>query len=413
MNEPVKYDYRNRLSRRRYAHSRRGISILEVLFSIGIATIGLFGVLVLIPFAVHQANIGLNIERSTTTGRNAMAEFEIRGYHNPARWHFIDSSGNNLFDGRASYVIDPSLVATVLAESASVPTPYDTFPNVEDFTMLPDDLFPPLAGVDPMTGNTVYTNVPYLPRISLYQTTVDPMASNHLSKAQAKQLVTNMDDIVFKIKTTDVTPENELLPATGEYFEIDGIPAKRQYSGDFSWMVMVRPEQQSSSLPPKYIADMVVMHQRDLNRFDRVFTVDPTSFNNGYFYSGGELILNGEIAAPTTPVPQEQKEIKDGDWIVLTNYQPWPPNSVTWPPGSATEPPVTYFQGPRWYRVDQVDDGDDADDRTWRLTIQGGDFFGGNPPTATNTYAIHVPSVLNVYQKTFAPETNSSWSISR
>ena len=100
--------------------NRRGISILEVLFSIGIATIGLFGVLALIPFAVHQANVGLDIERGMTTGRNAMAEFKIRGYLDPNRWYFEDedpdaddhgSDSDSVSILANSYVIDPEFIA--------------------------------------------------------------------------------------------------------------------------------------------------------------------------------------------------------------------------------------------------------------------------------------------------------------
>ena len=59
---------------------REGISIIEVLTALAVATIGVFGVLVLIPFAVKQSQLGLDSDAADTIGRNAIEDLKIYGF---------------------------------------------------------------------------------------------------------------------------------------------------------------------------------------------------------------------------------------------------------------------------------------------------------------------------------------------
>ena len=61
--------------------NRRGVTIVEVLTLIVVAVIGVAGVLVLIPFAIRQASVGLDLDESTVMAENAMARFEIEGFN--------------------------------------------------------------------------------------------------------------------------------------------------------------------------------------------------------------------------------------------------------------------------------------------------------------------------------------------
>lgn len=71
----------NKAKKRFAMRSRReGISIIEVLTSLAVATIGVFGVLVLIPFAVRQAQIGLDQDAADLVGRNAIEDLQTYGY---------------------------------------------------------------------------------------------------------------------------------------------------------------------------------------------------------------------------------------------------------------------------------------------------------------------------------------------
>ena len=65
---------------------RRGITILEVLISIGILAVGLASVLALLPAGGSQARKAMVEDRRTALGENALADFQARGFLNPINW---------------------------------------------------------------------------------------------------------------------------------------------------------------------------------------------------------------------------------------------------------------------------------------------------------------------------------------
>ena len=62
------------------ANRRAGISIIEVLTSLVVAAIGVSGVLVLIPFAVKQSQLGIDNDLADVVGVNAIEDLQIRGF---------------------------------------------------------------------------------------------------------------------------------------------------------------------------------------------------------------------------------------------------------------------------------------------------------------------------------------------
>jgi hypothetical protein len=69
------------------AGRRQGISLLEVLVSIFIVSVGLLGVISLFPVGLQTAQRGLIAERAAVVGRTALKEFLTRG------WGPYDASG--------------------------------------------------------------------------------------------------------------------------------------------------------------------------------------------------------------------------------------------------------------------------------------------------------------------------------
>ncbi|MEI6882575.1 MAG: prepilin-type N-terminal cleavage/methylation domain-containing protein, partial [Bacteroidota bacterium] len=65
---------------------RRGITILEVLISIGILAVGLASVLALLPAGASQARKAMVEDRRTTLGENALEDVQARGFLNPVNW---------------------------------------------------------------------------------------------------------------------------------------------------------------------------------------------------------------------------------------------------------------------------------------------------------------------------------------
>jgi hypothetical protein len=60
---------------------RRGISLIEVLMSIFIVSVGLLGVLSLVPVGHLEAQKGSAADRAAVIGEYAMRDFRIRGLH--------------------------------------------------------------------------------------------------------------------------------------------------------------------------------------------------------------------------------------------------------------------------------------------------------------------------------------------
>jgi len=69
-----------------FRQSRSGISIIEVMSAVVVAMIGVFGTLVLIPFAVRQAQSGLDLDDGRNLALNSVATFDAMGFDDPTDW---------------------------------------------------------------------------------------------------------------------------------------------------------------------------------------------------------------------------------------------------------------------------------------------------------------------------------------
>ena len=103
-------------------HNRHGISLLEVLISMGILTVGLVSVLSMIPAGRSQTIKANAYDRGTTLAANAAADLINRGLIRPAGWlsgptedknadgildSGEDANGNSTIDATPFAVLDP------------------------------------------------------------------------------------------------------------------------------------------------------------------------------------------------------------------------------------------------------------------------------------------------------------------
>lgn len=75
-------------------HDRRGITLLEVLISLGILSIGLASVVALIPAGGSQARKAQIEDRRGALGAAALADIVTRGGLNPSKWSNVPGSPN-------------------------------------------------------------------------------------------------------------------------------------------------------------------------------------------------------------------------------------------------------------------------------------------------------------------------------
>src|SRR4051812_20008513 len=66
-------------------NSRRGVTIVEVLFAILVATVGVFSVIAIFPFASAQAKRARLNDIFANAGRSAFHDFDARGMRIPDR----------------------------------------------------------------------------------------------------------------------------------------------------------------------------------------------------------------------------------------------------------------------------------------------------------------------------------------
>ena len=83
-------------------HNRHGISLLEVLISMGILTVGLVSVLSMIPAGRSQTMKANAYDRGTTLAANAAADLINRGLIRPAGWLSVPTEDKN-----ANGILDP------------------------------------------------------------------------------------------------------------------------------------------------------------------------------------------------------------------------------------------------------------------------------------------------------------------
>ncbi|MCO6456735.1 MAG: hypothetical protein J5I93_15660 [Pirellulaceae bacterium] len=77
---------------------RAGVTLLEVVFSIGVVVIGLLGVIALMPLAAKYAEQGVTADRAAYFNRSAVEQFSTRAYVRPdmwIQWFPANESANN------------------------------------------------------------------------------------------------------------------------------------------------------------------------------------------------------------------------------------------------------------------------------------------------------------------------------
>ncbi len=433
---------------------RNGLTVIEVLTAIIVALIGVAGVMVMIPFAVEQAKIGFDQETSYRMGANLANEFEIKGFTNTNRWTITGPPVSNRT--ARNYVIDPIGVGDRASQGL---LGEGLFPFVSDTDSdgIPDVLEP--LGLLP---NVTADQTVFIERVSL-ASNIAP--NNPLDLELARHHMTWRDDLQVIEPTIPspgyVSPD--LAPPRQVFDKGGATDVRRQALGEMSVMVVTVPAdivQTTLNNPPPGInydyptvdpnsdARDLVREFRDYfvvskNRprivgnpatqnqaFDRMYQVDhpvtaanypllPNGARLRMAHGGGTLIFREDVGGlqAANNRSTQRSEIRRGDWVALTN--------VTFNYTSNR-----YVQQINFYQVDDASYVTAATNY-WQVTLRGPDFDFGwqyvDSATATDpqvyanfgqfvagpstnstsaavpsrTYAIHLPDVWAVFEKTY------------
>jgi len=375
---------------------RRGLSLLEVLISMGVLSVGLLGFALLIPVGRLSIVEAGKCDRAGACGRAGLREVKVR------RMLSVLDNNNN-----------PTLGSITLGatEANDFWTAVDT-----SLTNVPPFAIDPLGVANGLTG-ALGGVVPRCTMSNLVFRGNGTLQSRYERKTTAEQIFLWQDDKSFDLPGVDV-PGDATQRAQGRFMHsltnpdgsvsmiMDGDPTNSgnpqkspgspAFEGNYSWLLTVVPAAAEATLPlaqkTRFTVSVAVCYKRnfvDGEQWSKNQNQNIPPFPGGVWTGGVQL---------ETPLV----DLKANQWIMLCATTPNPPNS----------PIVTALQ---WYRVVSANI---ADDGTHWLTLAGPDWvasYNANDPTTYPTAVVitsgqgALGGVIGVYTTTIDVGRDVVW----
>ena len=412
-----------------------GVTIVEVLFAIGIVIMGLMGIGGLIMIAGTQLTQGLKADGMSNLGLNAIEEFDMRHLRRQDLLVSYDESTATFVKSETaeSYCIDPYFISRQVVNNNKNSAQFSSFPGIRVPPRNPTQLAV-------MPRMTIANPVGIINNPAIYDPNIfGAGVASIMNELLAQELFTAQDNLAIRL--SDIATElpqqvwfddrpsplaNSIRMVDGIDNDYDGIAdekdeayVKRIGFGDmarlgateYSWMATLTPHRSfmvhtsgtsaGTDRTDQYLVSIVVFHNRVLNQNtttrehqERMLRV--TLRGNGF--GGGEVRLHGSSSAAL--------DLKHGDWIMLSAQSSMGPQF-------------------RWYKVTYIDDELQQLTKNFfyrDATLQGPDWNRAEwlpksarcdcgkkiplPPDCP-TYATFIPHVIGVFEKTIRMETTS------
>jgi hypothetical protein len=361
---------------------RRGISLTEVLISMGLLALGLLGVAAMFPVGSYYLLKGDISDRGSAAAQAAFSDLVSRGMLQPEAW-IMGMPGT---DWNVS--LSTRYNSSTTAQKTTFP--HATWGSVYVLDPLgcmsaPITYAPPLVAQFPMVNVSnfaSYTANPswlpwnssgpgFLRRYPIRRITLNPMlpAGTALERQRAQliaeQLFYNQDDLAIELPEQNDRPGQTRWEATG---------TTRSYDGLYSWIATIAPTSYAATVGlwtgnpglSLYDVSVAVFHRRPLADTAAERHVRAAVISSGT--SGGQLLLT-RLPGSQDPLNSSPYEhLKVGQYITL--YGPHPQGS--------NEQPYLFFQ---WYRVVSIENNEPSQDQRivtlrgpewpWRLPATG------------------------------------------
>ncbi|MBL8855823.1 MAG: hypothetical protein JNK57_17775 [Planctomycetaceae bacterium] len=294
---------RNMLPRESY---RNGLTLIEVLSSIAVAAIGVFGVLVLVPLASRMSQIGVSNEATRQNATNVVERAKSFGALNTNRWVRWDVGLNAYVPVTASpqgtYCLDPMLISAPNI-NAALPTTNTSVINVFPFTsgaatVLPTD------------------------RISVRRA---PGATLPAGAAMAELMMGQRT----MLKT--VSAASDLVPPSQAFIRdlATNAAVRRETDGSKSALCLVLPTNQPGTSVHRLMSVVVANRRFETTNVDRVFNVlDPSSATPTVIRKPGgvmDLVLEEVDFNPAAGSGRPEGNLASRGWLILV---PWYQNGA-------------------------------------------------------------------------------------
>lgn len=390
---------------------RRGVTLLEVLFSIVLLSVGILGSVAVFTMAMAQARKGRTADTVQVAAHTAVNSFTVEGMDDRTRWLRWDAANNqtaflpttmhdvptqaapNPFYGQA-YCIDPRGFeqnrANDIQQGQTNGGLWAWFPAVPEVSPTPNA-------------------VPNGSRMIRLTLTNGPTGSLPMPFVMADKLFRIEDELLYE------RPDDNTLPAISLHTQVDtgsgNIAGRRQEEGRATWMATLVPrlDLAGNLISNQYVLSAAVFYNRtpDMevpNNGDRPWNEWTAKVLSGDFHAqgtgGGEVtITTNDPAQDPTFNADQYLDIARGSWLMLARTIP------------TTATPIQHWA---WYRVSDVSDVRPFGNRWQRdVTLIGGDWPVDMAPrqvvngqvllgdgTQDECDVVIVPNVAHVYERT-------------
>ena len=420
--------------------NRTGVTLLEVLFAIMVASVGLLASIAIFPVALSMARKGRIADITAVAASSAVGSFDAELMRRPDRWLYMNAAAmppqtsflpinfstafaGNPFYGKA-FCIDPMGFEHNRQEDLLAGTNnsglWSWFPAV------PENLMGPNAAPNAsrMFRLTLYNNDP---TVGL---TIAQMAQRPMSYVQADKVFRIQDQLIYQ------RPDNNALPAVQLFTQMNAggtiVPGRRQDEGRLTWFATLVPklDRLHGALGEEYVLSIVVCYNRsgeathvpgsgpDVTPWPE-WTAKILGANainaSGDFHAmgvgGGEVTLstfdpnvNAESGLNQHFYSADALNVRQGSWVLLGRQVPTSFGAL-----------IQVFQ---WYRISDAEenaryedvDNDGNKDRYQRdVTLVGPDWpadLDGNN-VSDECDVIIVPQVIYVYERTIKIDTGA------
>ncbi len=372
--------------------ARSGLSLIEVLASIGVLTVGILSLAALLPVGQVTIFEAIKADRAGTCGRAAMRDIIVHrmlDYHN-----WCDSKGvlanQATFLGGSNY--SKAWFNANWDPTANIPLSFIIDPLGVTSGSLNSTL-----GYNLSVSGSQVSSLTTIPRITLAAVNSSGQAVPY-SPTTAASVFRSADDLAMPLPEKMSPPQTPGRPLPNW----DTVtPNMLQSQGDYTWFLTVSPDASrvtssfspgSTSIlnPKRFTVSIVVCYRRVFNAAAEQavavsFYWDSIVVESAYNLAqgGGTIVLKNAIGGANGI------NVRENDWVALTSSSTQSPN----------------YGLCRWYRVAAI--GDD----TSQLTLSGPDWlwlYNGTSDVGDMVVALGT-DVVGVYTTTVDLDTDTTW----